>query len=208
MSVSRADALGIDPVELGIGGPWLAAGNLPYHLTGALLGHLFALPKPPAIGVFLVQREVAARLSAQPGGWSLATVALRALATVERLRDVPPSSFDPSPAVYSSVVRLRAQRALNADDHALVLDAARAIFQQRRKTLRRGQRNIGGLEVSRGGFGEAKFVPGPRVRRPATRRVRRPEGAPRSRCPPGGAAGGGVAQARATRCRATGCSTA
>ncbi|TME46148.1 MAG: methyltransferase domain-containing protein, partial [Chloroflexi bacterium] len=55
VSVARADALGIDPVELGIGGPWLAAGNLPYHLTGALLGHLFALPKPPAIGVFLVQ---------------------------------------------------------------------------------------------------------------------------------------------------------
>jgi len=167
VSVARADALGIDPVELGIGGPWLAAGNLPYHLTGPLLGHLFALPKPPALGVFLVQREVAARLSAQPGGWSLATVALRALATVERLRDVPPSSFDPSPAVYSSVVRLRAQRALNADDHALVLNAARAVFQQRRKTLRHGVAHAlgGNGQAAVHAISEAGVDPG---RRPGT----------------------------------------
>jgi 16S rRNA (adenine1518-N6/adenine1519-N6)-dimethyltransferase len=138
VTVIRGDALGLDPAELGLGNRWLAAGNLPYHLTGPLLSHLFALPEPPAAGVFLVQREVAARLTADAGGWSLATVALRSLARVERLRDVPPSSFEPPPAVHSSVVRLRPDRALTPDDREQVLAAARAVFQQRRKTLRHG----------------------------------------------------------------------
>jgi len=138
VTVVRADAMGFEPAEYGVTGRWLAAGNLPYHLTGPLLSHLFAMSEPPVAGVFLVQREVAVRLSAAPGGWSLATVALRALASVERIRDLPPSSFEPPPAVHSSIVRLRAERVLAAGDHALALDAARAVFQQRRKTLRHG----------------------------------------------------------------------
>ena len=93
--VVRSDALGLDPVDFGFGHRWLAAGNLPYQLSAPLLNHLFALPEPPVTGVFLVQREVAARLSAAAGGWSLATVALRSLASVERVRDLPPTSFEP-----------------------------------------------------------------------------------------------------------------
>jgi 16S rRNA (adenine1518-N6/adenine1519-N6)-dimethyltransferase len=138
VSVIRADALGLVPEELGIGGRWLAAGNLPYQLTGPLLSHLFELARPPDVGVFLVQREVAARLTAAAGDWSLATVALRSIAAVERLMDVAPGAFVPPPAVHSSVVRVRPDRSLTAADRDLVVDAARLIFQQRRKTLRHG----------------------------------------------------------------------
>ena len=88
----EADALRVDAGSLGLPDDHLAAGNLPYNLTGALLGHLFEAARPPQRAVFLVQREVAARIAAPPGGWSLATVAVRSVATVERLRDVPPSS--------------------------------------------------------------------------------------------------------------------
>ena len=95
VTVVQGDALLVEPAGLGLGQPWLAAGNLPYQLTGPILSRLFELPAPPAAGVFLVQREVAARLSAQDGEWSLATVALRSIAEVERLRDVPPASFEP-----------------------------------------------------------------------------------------------------------------
>ncbi len=91
---------------LGFTTGWLATGNLPYQLTGLVLMRLVEADDPPARAVVLVQREVAARLAAGPGDWSLATVAMRSLAEVERIRDVPPEAFDPPPAVHSSIIRI------------------------------------------------------------------------------------------------------
>ncbi len=138
VEVVQGDALRVEPSDLGFGDSWLAAGNIPYSITTPLLSRLFELACPPRRGVFLVQREVAARLAAAPGGWSLATVAVRSVATVERLRDVAPGSFEPAPAVHSSVVRLEPDRNLDADSRQTVLDIARHAFQMRRKTLRHG----------------------------------------------------------------------
>ncbi|MBJ7610203.1 MAG: ribosomal RNA small subunit methyltransferase A [Candidatus Dormibacteraeota bacterium] len=144
VEVTRGDALRIDVGGLGLGDGWVAAGNIPYSITTPLLTRLFELPSPPARGVFLVQREVAARLAAGAGDWSLATVAVRSLATVERLRDVSPASFEPPPAVHSSVIRLRPDSVLSPDDRAAVLDIARRAFQMRRKMLRHGIANAAG----------------------------------------------------------------
>jgi len=138
VTVIRADARAVDPAEHGFGPGWLAAGNLPYHLTGPLLSHILALPVPPLRAVFLMQREVAARLAADTGDWSLATVAVRSLALVERLRDIPPEAFDPPPAVHSAVVRFRPMPVLGEQARHEVLALARLVFQARRKTLRHG----------------------------------------------------------------------
>jgi 16S rRNA (adenine1518-N6/adenine1519-N6)-dimethyltransferase len=134
----EADALSVDADSLGLPDGHLAAGNLPYNLTGALLAHLFEAARPPRRAVFLVQREVAARIAAAPGGWSLSTVAIRSVATVERLGDLPPASFLPQPAVSSSIIRLRPARELAGEERKDVLDLARGAFQLRRKTLRHG----------------------------------------------------------------------
>jgi 16S rRNA (adenine1518-N6/adenine1519-N6)-dimethyltransferase len=138
VEVFEADARFLDLPALGLQQPWCAAGNLPYRLTGAILSHLFERANPPRVGVFLVQREVAHRMCADAGGWSLATVALRSLARIERLRDVGPESFDPPPAVHSSVVRLHPLEGVDMSGRAEVLRLARRVFQQRRKTLRHG----------------------------------------------------------------------
>ena len=95
-------------------------------------------PRPPRRAVFLVQREVAARIAAPPGGWSLATVAVRSVADVERLRDVPATSFLPAPAVASSIIRMHPARRMDEEERREVLRLARAAFQLRRKTLRHG----------------------------------------------------------------------
>jgi 16S rRNA (adenine1518-N6/adenine1519-N6)-dimethyltransferase len=150
VEVVQGDALRVDPAELGLGDGWLAAGNIPYSITTPLLTHLFELPEPPRRGVFLVQREVAARLAAPAGGWSLATVAVRSVATVERLRDVAPGSFEPAPAVHSSVVRLERSARLDAASRQAVLDIARATFQMRRKTLRHGITHAAGGDEALG----------------------------------------------------------
>ena len=134
----EGDALRADAASLGLPDDHLAAGNLPYNLTGALLGHLFEAPRPPRRAVFLVQREVAARIASPPGGWSLATVAVRSVADVERLRDVPATSFLPEPAVASSIIRMHPARRMDDQERGEVLRLARAAFQLRRKTLRHG----------------------------------------------------------------------
>jgi 16S rRNA (adenine1518-N6/adenine1519-N6)-dimethyltransferase len=167
VEVVHGDALLVEPASLGIGAPWLAAGNIPYSITTPLLTRLFELAVPPVRGVFTVQREVAARLAAGPGAWSLATVAVRSVATVERIRDVAPGSFDPVPAVHSSIIRLSPARALEPAARAAVLDLARAAFQMRRKTLRHGITHAAGGDERRGTawLVEAGIDPG---RRPGT----------------------------------------
>ena len=167
VEVLQADALDVDPQSHGFSTDWLAAGNLPYHLTGALLSHLFELALPPRRGVFLVQREVAARLSAVDGEWSLATVAMRTIADVERLVDVAPAAFEPPPAVHSSVIRLTPRAELTPAERRAVIDLAKPVFQQRRKTLRHGLANAlgGDTAAASDALAAAGVQPG---RRPGT----------------------------------------
>jgi 16S rRNA (adenine1518-N6/adenine1519-N6)-dimethyltransferase len=138
VSVMQMDARVVDPVALGFTRGWLATGNLPYQLTGLVLTRLLEAAEPPARAVVLVQREVAARLAAEPGDWSLATVAVRSHAGVERLLDVPPHAFDPAPAVHSSILRLVPARLMDPATRTAVLALAKPLFQSRRKTLRNG----------------------------------------------------------------------
>lgn len=149
VEVVERDALQVDIAQLALSRGWVAAGNLPYSITTPLLTRLFELRDPPQRGVFLVQREVAARLSAATGDWSLATVAVRSLAGVERLADIAPSSFDPPPGVHSSIVRLRPSRQLAGAQRREVLELARQVFQMRRKTLRHGATHAAGGDERR-----------------------------------------------------------
>jgi 16S rRNA (adenine1518-N6/adenine1519-N6)-dimethyltransferase len=167
VTVVEGDALRVEPSALGMGERWLAAGNIPYSITTPLLTRLFEMEFPPQRGVFLVQREVAARLAAGPGAWSLATVAVRSVAAVERLRDVAPASFDPAPAVHSSLVRLHPARVLDQPARQAALDVARLAFQMRRKTLRHGITHAAGGDerIGMAWLAEAAIDPG---RRPGT----------------------------------------
>jgi len=86
----------------------------------------------------MLQREVAARLAAQPGDadYGRLGVMLAPQVRVERLFDVGPGAFQPAPRVWSAVVRLsmRAQPLFAVSPHYPAVVAA--AFMQRRKTLR------------------------------------------------------------------------
>jgi 16S rRNA (adenine1518-N6/adenine1519-N6)-dimethyltransferase len=170
VTVLQADARVVDATALGFSARWLAAGNLPYQLTGLVLMRLVEAAVPPARAVVLVQREVAARLAAGPGDWSLATVAIRSLAEVERIRDVPPSAFDPPPAVHSSIIRIVPSPKADPAIRRAVLALAKPLFQSRRKTLRNGvSRALGGDLAGAGvALADAGIDPG---RRPGTLRL-------------------------------------
>jgi len=133
--VVRGDILQTTPERLGLAPGYLVAGNLPYSLTGALLPRLLAADPGPRRIVVLVQREVALRVAAEHGGWSLATLSVRLLGTARHQLDLGPEAFWPRPRVRSSLLILEPRPAAAAPERQAVLDLARQAFRGRRKQL-------------------------------------------------------------------------
>jgi 16S rRNA (adenine1518-N6/adenine1519-N6)-dimethyltransferase len=104
--VVEADALDADWHALA-GQDFLVAGNIPYNITSPLIGKALEPPRPRRI-VFLVQKEVADRVVAPPGGeaYGALSVGVQAVARTERLFLVPAGAFTPRPRVDSAVLRL------------------------------------------------------------------------------------------------------
>jgi 16S rRNA (adenine1518-N6/adenine1519-N6)-dimethyltransferase len=91
-----------------VAGPrYLVAGNIPYNITSPLLDKALLPPRPARI-VFLVQKEVADRVGAAPGGgaYGALSIGVQAVALAERLFTVPAGAFHPRPKVDSAVLRL------------------------------------------------------------------------------------------------------
>jgi len=146
--VVEGDALKLPLAEL-VPAPYAVFGNIPYHVTGLLVPRLLALDPAPEWVCVLVQLEVAERLCAAPGGWSLATLAVRTAASAELLLRVPRQAFEPAPKVDSALVMLHPHpRPAFADSG--FFDFARAIFQERRKKLTNAVANAFGHDAARG----------------------------------------------------------
>ena len=121
VEVIEADILSIDFDSLfgpkpGLGRPGIelkpnpvrVVGNLPYFITSDILLRLFDFAKYFDIIVIMVQREVADRLAAPPGGsdYGLLSATAQLYAKVEKLFTLPPEAFEPAPKVHSTVLRL------------------------------------------------------------------------------------------------------
>ncbi len=129
------------------GGSLIVVGNLPYYITSEILLHLYTHASSLDRAVLMMQREVADRLCAQPGTreYGLLTVTSQLYASIERLFELTPADFSPSPEVHSSVVRLRfAPRfaELVVEPAAFVV-FLRQCFAQKRKTLGNNLRAAG-----------------------------------------------------------------
>ena len=81
-------------------------GNLPYNVGAAVLRHFLEAPQPPLWMVVMLQREVAAGISAEAGDLGILGVAIQVYAEVRHLFNVPATAFFPPPKVVSSVIRL------------------------------------------------------------------------------------------------------
>jgi len=121
------------------GGQLIVVGNLPYYITSDILLHLFEHAKALDRAVLMMQREVADRLCAHPGTreYGLLTVTTQMYAEVQRLFELKPEDFSPTPKVHSTVVRLHftpQHRQLGIDPAAFT-HFLRHCFAQKRKTL-------------------------------------------------------------------------
>jgi 16S rRNA (adenine1518-N6/adenine1519-N6)-dimethyltransferase len=124
-----------DPRE---GSPRVLCGNLPYAITGPLIR--LAIDRVASVDrvVFMVQDEVAHRLTAAPGSkaFGALTVFVQAAFDVRRILRVPAGAFHPAPDVTSAVVELVACHPPRARETESFRRLVRAAFQSRRKTLR------------------------------------------------------------------------
>lgn len=152
LMVIEADALDLDPTALAEG-PIKIVANLPYNIATPLLVRWLHVvhDKPGRIqGMTLMfQKEVARRLTAQPGSkdFGRLSVLTQWLTEARPLLDIPPSAFVPPPKVVSSVVGFvpRARPSAPADLGVLEKVVA-AAFNQRRKMLRAALRGLGDAE--------------------------------------------------------------
>ena len=138
LSIHEGDALEFDFAAIGTG--LRIVGNLPYNISTPLLFHLATFANDVRDMHFMLQREVVARMVADPGGsdYGRLSVMLQYRFDMERLFLVPPGAFNPAPKVDSAIVRLlpRTAMELDARDEAFFARLVLAAFGQRRKMLR------------------------------------------------------------------------
>ena len=135
LSVVEGDALDADWSRWG---PGVLTGNLPYYVATPLISGYLEHPGLLNQGVFLIQKEVAERITAAPGRreYGYFSVECQLLAEVEYLFTVKPGAFRPPPAVDSAVIGLRPRAARAVNDTASFLSFLSVCFRQKRKTLR------------------------------------------------------------------------
>ncbi len=137
--VETADVLRADVAEalerIGARPPVPFVGNLPYESATPMLRAFVRRPELFSRLVVMMQKEVADRIVAPPGGdaYGFLTLDIGAHASARRLFDVSRGDFSPPPKVKSSVLKLVPRPpAAGADG---VLRVASAGFTARRKTL-------------------------------------------------------------------------
>jgi 16S rRNA (adenine1518-N6/adenine1519-N6)-dimethyltransferase len=127
------------------GGAYALVGNVPYYITTPILFHALRRPRASR-AVYLVQREVAERMTAAPGDrdYGALSANLQALAVPELLFRVPAGAFLPPPKVDSAVVRVtpRTDAVLAPEEEQPFRELVQAVFGFRRKQMRRVLRQL------------------------------------------------------------------
>ena len=131
------------------GRPVRVVANLPYYITTPIVMRLLEERLPFSSITVMVQKEVAQRMQAGPGGkdYGALSLAVQYYARAEVVAKVPPNCFLPRPGVESSVIRLTLyeEPPVSVQDEGLLFSLIRASFNQRRKMLINSLHNAPGL---------------------------------------------------------------
>ena len=127
--------------QLSHGRPLKIMANLPYSISNPFLFKLIEHQEKMAWATIMLQKEVADRLTADPGTkqYGIPTILLKSCATVKSLLTLKPAEFHPRPKIDSVVVRIDFLNPLDVAgrtyDRLTLQKIVRAAFSQRRKTL-------------------------------------------------------------------------
>ncbi|QPV62317.1 16S ribosomal RNA methyltransferase A [Halosimplex litoreum] len=136
LTVVEGDALEVELPEF-----TASISNLPYGPSSELAFRLLPEKRPL---VLMFQREFAERMAAEPGTDDYGRLSVTAghYADAEVVEPVPKEAFSPPPAVQSAVVRTTpSDPDYEVDDEDFFMAFLKAVFTQRRKTMRNAVRN-------------------------------------------------------------------
>lgn len=127
--------------------------NLPYYITTPIIMKFLEEETNVDIMVFMIQKEVAQRIVAQPGrkDYGSLSVAVQYYSKPEKVFDVSPHCFVPQPDVDSTVIKLviNKQPPVELLDKSMFFKTVKCSFAQRRKTLINALYNSGGFNESK-----------------------------------------------------------
>lgn len=138
LEVTRGDALKFPWESLGEAGPCKIIGNLPYNVGSKLIWDIVSRVPTLTRAVFMVQHEVALRLTAEPGckAFGGLTAWVGNFCRTTYLFKVPPNVFRPQPKIDSAVVRFDPLPLEDRpDDPEALAGLIKLLFQQRRKQI-------------------------------------------------------------------------
>ena len=145
--VIQGDILKVNIPEIMGDKPFKVVANLPYYITTPIIMALLEKHLPITDIVVMVQKEVAERMAAQPGGktYGALSVAVQYYTVSEIALYVPPRSFMPPPEVDSVVVNCKVRQipAVELIDEKMFFRVVKAAFGQRRKTLNNALKSMG-----------------------------------------------------------------
>ncbi|NKE34848.1 16S ribosomal RNA methyltransferase A [Natronococcus sp. JC468] len=136
LTVLEGDALAVDLPDFSA-----SVSNLPYGVSSEITFRLLPEKRPL---VLMFQQEFAERMVAEPGTseYGRLSVSTQHYAAPELVESIPKEAFSPPPAVRSAVVRLEPRDPdYVVGDEAFFLRFVKAMFTQRRKTIRNAIRN-------------------------------------------------------------------
>ncbi|HUV51013.1 MAG TPA: 16S rRNA (adenine(1518)-N(6)/adenine(1519)-N(6))-dimethyltransferase RsmA [Anaerolineae bacterium] len=115
-------------------------GNLPYNISSQIIIKLIESRAYVIRAVLMFQKELAMRITAQPGGkdYGRLAVMLGYCAKIKKLADVKAHQFFPKPKIDSQILEIKFLETIKypANDEALLFRIIKGAFCQRRKTLR------------------------------------------------------------------------
>ena len=157
VTVIQGDILKQDIAEIAEtyngGRPLNVTANLPYYITTPILMNLLESGAPVKSITVMVQKEVAERMQAGPGGkdYGALSLSVQFYAEPYLAANVPPNCFIPRPNVGSAVIRLtkRSEPPVRVRDREFLFQLIRAAFNQRRKTLANAVSHAGVGQVTR-----------------------------------------------------------
>ncbi|BDQ02662.1 16S rRNA (adenine(1518)-N(6)/adenine(1519)-N(6))-dimethyltransferase RsmA [Ignavibacterium sp.] len=118
-------------------------GNIPYNITSPIIFKLIENYYLIRDAVFMVQYEVAKRMTAKKGtkDYGILSVLLSYFADTEFCFKVSPNVFYPKPKVFSAVVKIKFKKNLDESLNKTFIQIVKAAFGNRRKTLKNSLSN-------------------------------------------------------------------
>ena len=146
LEIINADILEFELSSIPGGKTYRVLGNLPYNISTPLMFHLLDSVAQIQDMHFMVQKEVALRIVANPGepNYGRLSVMLQYQCDCHYLLDVAPSSFKPPPRVDSAVIRMVpfSEPEYDVGDYKHFSNIVQAAFGQRRKTISNSLKSV------------------------------------------------------------------